>query len=127
MLNIELNNMGRSFKFTCLLLLLTTAFASRGFSQTKPQKEALKKREQVRRAMHARDSVMRSLSKSDTSINSLLQRIEQYNTSFDQIDNSLDNGIDTVDIGEQMPDVIRRLDKINSAAKTHKSSTIYLY
>jgi potassium efflux system protein len=120
--------MRRCYKFSFSLTLLTTVLATFAFSQSKPQKEALKKREQVRRAIHTRDSLMRTLSKSDTSINSLLQRVEQYTTSFDQIDNSLDDGIDTVEVGQQIPEIIRRLDKINSAAKTHKSSNLrYLF
>lgn len=91
----------------------------------KPQSS---KRESVRRAMHSRDSLLRSLNKSDTSINSLLQRIAQYTTTFNQINNNLADGLDTADISKQLPAVVKRLGKMDSLAKTHKASTLrYLF
>ncbi len=94
------------------------------YAQTKAKKEVSKKREAQRAAMHLRDSLMRAITRSDTSINSLLQRMEQYTANFNQISNSLSEGVDTVDIGEQLPAVIKRADKINSAAHTHKAGTL---
>ncbi len=78
--------------------------------------------------MHSRDSLLRSLNQSDTSINSLLQRVEQYTTTFNQIKNNLSEGLDTIDVSEQLPLVIKRIDKIINLANTHKSSTLrYLF
>jgi len=117
--------MRRSTKLLAFITLSLTVFYSfNAFSQSKVQKDILKKRNEIRRAIHSRDSLMRSLNKSDTSINSLLQRVEQYTTSFNQIDNTLDDGLDTLDVGQQLPDVIKKIDKINTAAKTHKASTL---
>jgi potassium efflux system protein len=81
-----------------------------------------------RKAMHARDSLLRTFNKSDTSINSLLQKLEQYNTSFNQIKNSLASGLDTADISTGMASIARRIAKIKVQAETHKSSTLrYLF
>ena len=74
--------------------------------------------------MQHRDSLLRSLNKSDTSINTLLQRIEQYTTTFNQINNNLADGLDTVEISRQLPPVIKTIDKIDAVSKTHKSSTL---
>ncbi|WP_461452502.1 mechanosensitive ion channel family protein [Mucilaginibacter sp.] len=85
-------------------------------------------REKQRRAMHSRDSLFRLINKSDTSINGLLQRVEQYTTSFNQIKNTLSVGLDTVDIGTQIPLLQKRLVKIDTLINTHKSSTLrYLF
>ncbi|HAL81531.1 MAG TPA: hypothetical protein DCO83_04255 [Mucilaginibacter sp.] len=93
-------------------------------AETKNKKMLLTKRETARRAMESRNALLRSLNKSDTSINSLLQRVEQYTTSFNQISNNLADGLDTADISQQLPSVIKRIDKINIVTKTHKSSTL---
>ena len=78
--------------------------------------------------MHSRDSLMRTINKSDTSISSLLQRVEQYTNNFNQIRNTLGDGLDTGDIGQQLPLVVKRLSKIDSLTNTHKSSTLrYLF
>lgn len=98
------------------------------FAQTKNKKELLTKRETARKAMESRDALLRSLNKADTSISSLLQRVEQYTTSFNQINNNLDNGLDTVDISQQLPPVAKRIDRINTVTNTHKASTLrYLF
>ena len=62
--------------------------------------------------MHSRDSLLQSFNKSDTSINSLLQRIEQYTTTFNQINNNLSEGLDTADISQELPPLLRRINKI---------------
>ncbi len=107
------------------MLVCLAVLSSQGVqAQTKTQKEITQKRSAARKAMHLRDSLMRSLNKSDTSINSLLQRIEQYTTTYNQVDNNLSEGLDTLDVGQQLPDMIRRIGKIDIAARTHKSSTL---
>jgi potassium efflux system protein len=100
-------------------LLCTTAFAQEN------SKKALElKRERQRKEMQSRNMLLRALDKSDTSISSLLQRIEQYSTVYNQINNSLSQGLDTTDLSQQLPAVIKRIDKIDSLTNTHKSSTL---
>ncbi|WP_295675724.1 mechanosensitive ion channel domain-containing protein [uncultured Mucilaginibacter sp.] len=123
--------MFRITKITSLIILSIALFSSiEGYSQTKDKdkKAVVSKREAARRGLHKRDSLMRSLNKSDTSINSLLQRIEQYKTSFNQVKNTLAEGLDTADVSERLPQATKRLDKIAKVTNTHKSSTLrYLF
>jgi len=99
-----------------------------GFAQNTGPKKPMSKRDAERRAMHLRDSVFKSFNRSDTSISSLLQRVEHYTTIYNQINNTLGEGLDTADISAQLPPVIRRIDKITLLGNTHKSSTLrYLF
>ena len=112
-------------KITSLIMLSIALFSSiEGYSQSKDKTAVISKREAARRGLHKRDSLMRTLNRSDTSINSLLQRIEQYTTTFNQIKNSLAEGLDTAEISQQLPQAARRLDKIAKVTNTHKSSTL---
>src|ERR1700744_5230954 len=109
------------------ILVLTTVASYEGFAQTK-RKKPKTLRESARKTMHARDSVFQAISKNDTSINSLLQKVEQYTTTFNQINNSLAEGLDTTDVSQQLPIVVRRIGKIQTLANTKKSSTLrYLF
>ena len=121
--------MRRISKLFPLIILLVGVFSSFNSSaQSKSKLELTQKREAARKALHQREALMRSLTKSDTSINSLLQRVEQYTTTFNQISNNLADGLDTLDVSEQLPPVIKRIDKISAVAKTHKASTLrYLF
>jgi len=121
--------MRRTIKLISLLIVLIVIFSAfNGFAQSKAKKAVVTKRESERKAMHSRDSLLHTLNRSDTSINSLLQRVEQYTTSFNQISNNLADGIDTADVSQALPPVIKKIDKINSVFKTHKSSTLrYLF
>lgn len=115
-------------KLFALILLIGLLHPVTSIAQSKNKKASLSKREAERHATHMRDSILRSLNKSDTSINSLLQRIEQYTTSFNQIKNNLAAGLDTADIGVQLPPIVKRINKIDSVTNTHKSSTLrYLF
>jgi len=108
---------------SCLTLSAVT-----GFAQSKARKEVSKRREAERHMMHMRDSAMRIIARTDTSINSLLQRIERYAASFNEINNNLADGIDTIEMGDELPLVVKRLAKINSAARTHRAGTLrYLF
>jgi small-conductance mechanosensitive channel len=85
-------------------------------------------RDRQRRAMHSRDSLLRVINKSDTSINSLLQRVEQYTTTYNQIGNTLAEGLDTADISQKLPPIVKRLSKMDTLINTHKASTLrYLF
>jgi potassium efflux system protein len=121
--------MSKIIKLSSFVLLFLAVLCSfNGFSQSKNKREVTEKRAAARLAMHRRDSLARSLNKSDTSISSLLQKIEQYTTTFNQIKNSLSKGLDTLEVSKQLPSVIRRIDKIGNVANTHKSSTLrYLF
>jgi len=110
----------------CLLIFFLFAFFTP--HQLFAQKLARILREKQRKAMHSRDSLLRTFDKSDTSINSLLQRVEQYTTTYNQIGNNLADGLDTADVSQQLPAIVRRLGKIDSLTNTHKSSTLrYLF
>ncbi len=120
-----MNKIAKAIVLTILVLI--TVGAHEGFAQTK-RKKPKTLRESARKTMHARDSVFQALSKNDTSINSLLQRVEQYTTTFNQINNSLAEGLDTADVSQQLPVVVRRIGKIQTLANTKKSSTLrYLF
>lgn len=114
-------------KFTVLIAVALFAAVHIGFAQDKKPSSKLSGREQ-RKAMHVRDSVLQSFNKSDTSINNLLQRLQQYTTTFNQINSSLSEELDTADISQQLPPTARRIAKIKAQANTHKSSTLrYLF
>jgi len=121
--------MRKIIKLTPLIIFLLLAFSSyNSFAQDKKKKPETAKRETEKQKMHSRDSLLRSFNKSDTSINSLLQRIEQYTTTFNQINNNLAEGIDTADISQGFPPALKRINKIDSLTNTHKSSTLrYLF
>jgi small-conductance mechanosensitive channel len=121
--------MRRSTLYIRLILTFIAAFAfSNAFSQSTTKKVAITKRNAERKAIHTRDSIMRTLNKSDTSLSSLLQRVEQYTTNYNQIKNTLAQGLDTSEVSQQLPPVIKRIDKISSVANAHKSSTFrYLF
>jgi potassium efflux system protein len=115
--------------FPLIIFLIVVFSFSNGFAQDKSEKKlTVKKRDQQRHAMHVRDSLLRSINKSDTSISSLLQRVAQYTNTYNQINNSLSEGLDTADISQQLPPVIKRIDRIIALSNTHKSSTLrYLF
>jgi potassium-dependent mechanosensitive channel len=121
--------MSRIIKLFLLITLSIAIFSiNYGFSQVKKKKPQTVKREAERRAMHSRDSLLRSFNKADTSVNSLLQRLVQYTTTFNQINNNLSEGLDTLEVSQQLPAVLKRINKIDSLTNTHKSSTLrYLF
>jgi potassium efflux system protein len=113
---------------TLIILLLGTLCLSNSRAQDKANKPPASQRETERHKMHLRDSLLRSFSKSDTSVNSLLQRVEQYTTTFNQINNALSEILDTAEVSQGLPAVVKRINKIDSLTNTHKSSTLrYLF
>lgn len=121
--------MNKISKYALLLLFsIAVLYNAPAFSQVTNKKKEGSRRETERRKMHLRDSALRSINKGDTSINGLLQRVEQYATTFNQINNNLSQGLDTIDISQELQPVIRRIDKIEKLTNTHKSSTLrYLF
>lgn len=120
--------MRNTFKPAVFLLLAITLPLGNAFAQAKKIKKESAKREIARSRMHRRDSLIRSITKSDTSINGLLQRVEQYAATYNQVYNGLSKGLDTADISRELPPVIKRIDKVDKLANMHKSSTLrYLF
>jgi potassium efflux system protein len=96
------------------------------YAQDKASSKTLRKIE--RKAVRKRDSLYRTFNKADTSIGNLQQKLDQYTTSFKQINNSLATGLDTADINQRLPSVAKRINKIKDQANTHKASTLrYLF
>jgi potassium efflux system protein len=116
--------MHKVFKITLPLLFILTLFTANSFAQTKKQSV----RDSLRRSILRRDSMMRSLKKSDTSINNLLQKIEYYTSSFNQIKQSLSRNIDTLEISAKLPAFEKRVTLIKTLIDNDRSSTLrYLY
>jgi small-conductance mechanosensitive channel len=110
-----------------IIVVITTLGIHNSLAQEK-KKKPRSLRDSARKSMHARDSVFQAINKSDTSINSLLQRVQQYTTTFNQINNSLAEGLDTAEVSEQLPIVIKRINKIQALTNTKKSGTLrYLF
>jgi potassium efflux system protein len=93
--------MNKVFKISSLLLLILTLFVADISAQSKRKPQSV--RDSLRKAILRRDSMMRTFKKSDTSINNLLQKVEYYTSSFNQIKTSLSRNIDTVEISQKLP------------------------
>lgn len=121
--------MRKIIKLTPLIIILLACLClQNSYAQDKVKKQSASKRETAKRRMHLRDSVLRAFNRTDTSINSLLQRVEHYTSTFNQIKNNLSDGLDTADVSTGFPPVLRRLNKIDSLINTHKASTLrYLF
>ncbi|MBS1523935.1 MAG: mechanosensitive ion channel [Bacteroidetes bacterium] len=118
-------------KIAKALLLVIVVTATLGihnsFAQEK-KKKPRNLRDTERKLKHSRDSVLQSLSRVDTSIHSLLQHIEQYISTFNQINNDLADGLDTTDVSQQIPRIYKRLNRIQQLANNKSSSTLrYLF
>ena len=121
--------MFKIFKIAVLaFFVMAIAFTPEGFAQQTKKKKSKALRENERKLKHTRDSLLQTLSTTDTSINSRLQKIEQYITTFTQLNNTLAEGLDTTEICQQLPQVSKRLIRIQALANTKKSSTLrYLF
>ena len=122
--------MCRTIKIIALSLIVFFAFSiDSGFAQTPAKKKKpTNERESARKSMHKRDSLFQALNKSDTSAATMFQHLQQYTTTFNQINNNLAEGLDTADESEQLPLVQKRLNGIKALANTKKSSTLrYLF
>lgn len=118
--------MNKVFKIVPLLLFVLTLFVTDGFAQSKRKPQSV--RDSLRHAILRRDSMMRTFKKSDTSINNLLQKVEYYTSSFNQIKTSLSRNIDTVDISQKLPSFESRISLIKKLIDDDRSSTLrYLY
>ncbi|MDB5004596.1 MAG: hypothetical protein JWQ34_2821 [Mucilaginibacter sp.] len=119
--------MQRILKLSLLIIIALSIFRQDGYAQDK-NSVVLSLGKKQRKAMHTRDSVLHSFNGADTSVDNLLQKLEQYNTTFNQIKNNLSDGLDTADISDKIPSILRRINKIKEQANTHKASTLrYLF
>ena len=66
-------------------------------------------RDSLRRKILQRDSMIRSFKHSDAALNDLLSKIEDYNSSYVETHNDLENGFDTADISERLPLLEKRM------------------
>jgi small-conductance mechanosensitive channel len=106
---------------------VSTLYLQDSFAQSK-KKKPKSEREVIRESVHSRDSLLQTLSKTDTSVSQLLQHISQYITNFNQINNNLAQGLDTIDASQQLPRIASRISRIQTLANTKKSSTLrYLF
>jgi potassium efflux system protein len=118
--------MNKVFKISSLLLLILTLFVADISAQSKRKPQSV--RDSLRKAILRRDSMMRTFKKSDTSINNLLQKVEYYTSSFNQIKTSLSRNIDTVEISQKLPSFETRISLIKNLIDDDRSSTLrYLY
>jgi potassium efflux system protein len=119
-------SMPKKFKVVVLFIIIVASLLPKVYAQDK--KKLSGSRESQRRAMRSRDSLVQAINKSDTSINNLLQKLEQYTTTFNQVNNNLSSGLDTAEISQQLPGILKRLARIKTLTNTHKSSTLrYLF
>lgn len=110
-----------------LSLFIGLAFSIESLAQTKTKRTRTVS-DSLRAAILRRDSMMRYYRTSDTSTNNLLQRIEYYTLSFNQISTRLGKGLDTIEISAQLP----RTEKLNTVVRNlivrDRSGTLrYLY
>lgn len=118
--------MNKIFKILALLLFIGTLFTANTFAQRSKSKISV--RDSLRKSILRRDSMMRTFKKSDTSLNSLLQKVEYYTSSFNQIKTNLSRNVDTVDISTQLPSFEKRIGLIKTLIDNDRSSTLrYLY
>jgi potassium efflux system protein len=111
----------------CVVLLIIVLIISVNVN-AQSKKKSVSVRDSLRRSILKRDSMMRTFKKSDTSINSLLQKVEYYNTNFNQIKANLSRGIDTAEISVQLPRFEKRVVLIKRLIDNDRSSTLrYLY
>ena len=103
-------------------------FALPCISLAQSHKHHHSKSDSLREAMLRRDSMMRYYKTSDTSTNNLLQRIEYYTISFNQINSDLRRGFDTLDISSQLPRTEKLISTMRNLIMRDRSGTLrYLY
>lgn len=122
--------MQKLFKFSlCFLpsLLLITALTN-CYAQNEKPKIHRSVRDSLRHAVLKRDSMMRTFRHTDNSINSLIQKIEYYNSLYNQNYSQFSQGFDTIEVSEKLPSLERRMVSMgNLINNDHSSSLSYLF
>ncbi len=113
------------FNKYALVFIFLLPFA--GFAQSrKPATRSIS--DSLRSDILKRDSMMRYYKTSDTSTNNLLQRIEYYTLSFNQINNHLSKRLDTVEISQMLPRLEKLTVTVRNLILRDRSGTLrYLY
>ncbi len=113
----------------CLLLLIGFIFSISASSYAQNKKKVSAENDSLKLALNYQDSLLHRAKKSDTSINSLLDKIEYYTVSYNQINGVLSKGIDTNTISDGLPRMERGIRIVLETVNNNdKSSTLrYLY
>lgn len=121
--------MFKTFAFRLLMCGLVLAVMTPFYAAAQTRKKHKRTvTDSLRAAMLRRDSMMRYYKTSDTSTNNLLQRIEYYTLSFNQIGNKLSKGLDTVEIAEQLPALEKTATVMRTLIARNRAGTLrYLY
>jgi potassium efflux system protein len=119
-------------KYLPFLTFICFLFAAVAFSSScRAQSKSHRTRnvsDSLRATILRRDSMMRYYRTSDTSTNNLLQRIEYYTLSFNQISSRLSKGLDTAEISEQLPRTEKLAVIVRNLIVRDRSGTLrYLY
>lgn len=110
------------------LLALALFFADFTFAQKLISRDATSE-DSLKSSLKYQDSIVDKTKKTDTSINNLLDKIEYYTASYNQINSALSKGIDTVAITERLPRLERgiRLTSETLLNNDNSSTLRYLY
>ncbi|MDF2432053.1 MAG: potassium-dependent mechanosensitive channel [Mucilaginibacter sp.] len=115
-----------SFVFS--LTLLITVVANDCNAQHKKTKSHGTVRDSLRRAVMKRDSMMRTFKHSDNSVNGLLQKLEYYNSLYNQDLSDFSQGFDTLEINQHLPSLEKRMPVMSTIIENDHSSTLsYLF
>ena len=97
-------------------------------AQHKKSKTHRSVRDSLRRSVLQRDSLMRTFKQSDNSVNALLQKIEYYNSAYNQDVAEYSQGFDTLDISQKLPTMEKRMVLMGNLIQNDQSSTLgYLF
>ncbi|WP_419800749.1 mechanosensitive ion channel family protein [Mucilaginibacter sp.] len=115
--------------YRCVLWLIGFTFFVSGFASAQNKKKVTAENDSLKMALNYQDSLLHRAKKSDTSINSLLDKIEYYTASYNQINGVLSKGIDTNTISDGLPRMERGIRIVRETVNNNdKSSTLrYLY
>ncbi len=112
--------------FLPLLFLLTGLTCCYG-QREKPQVHH-SLRDSLRRSVLQRDSLMRTFKRSDNSLNAFLQKIEYYNSLYNQDYSTYAQGFDTTEINQKLPAMEKRMAVMGRLIANDRSSTLgYLF
>lgn len=119
------NMLKLSYCFLISLFLLSGITNCYG-QHSKPVHRSL--RDSLRRAVLQRDSLMRTYKHSDNSLNAFLQKIEYYNSLYNQDYSTYSLGFDTAEINQKLPSMERRMGIMGRLIANDRSSTLgYLF
>ncbi len=111
-----------------IITILLLVISINSYAQHKKAKAHHSVRDSLRRAVLKRDSLMRTFKQSDNSLNDLLQKIEAYNSSYNQDLSDYSQGFDTLEVNAGLPKMEKRIAVLGALLKNeHSSSLSYLF